>query len=128
MAASILSSSTASIGKRKRLLELIERVDLDLDLDEMADAAREALAAPGEAASGGDVVVLDQHRIVEAEAVIDAAAGADRVFLERAQAGRRLARAGDARARALDRGHIARGERSDAAQAAEEIERGALGR
>jgi hypothetical protein len=37
------------------------------------------------------VVVLDQHAIVEAEAMADAAAGAHRLLFQRAQARRRLA-------------------------------------
>ena len=40
-----------------------------------------------DAARHRDVIVLDQHRVVEAEAVIDAAAGAHRIFFDRAQAG-----------------------------------------
>ena len=45
------------------------------------------------------MIVLDQHRVVEAEAMVGAAARAHRVFLERAQDRRRLARADDARLR-----------------------------
>ena len=48
-------------------------------------------------AGNRDVVVLDQDGIVEAEAMVDAAAAAHGVFLERAQARRRLARVADAR-------------------------------
>lgn len=43
------------------------------------------------------MVVLDQHAIVEAEAVIDPAAGSDRLLLQRPQARGRLAGAGDPR-------------------------------
>ncbi len=52
-----------------------------------------------------------------------AAAAADGVLLERAQAGRRLARVEDGRARAVDRVDVAARERRDAAQAAEQVER-----
>ena len=74
---------------------LVERVALDLDhparprrpgpLDRLRDAGR------------GDVVVLDQHRVAERVAVVEAAAGAHRRPLNRAQAGKRLAGVEDAR-------------------------------
>ena len=75
------------------------------------------------AAGDGDVVVLDQDGVVEAEAVIGAAAGAHGVFLDRPQARRRLARADDLRLVPAD-GRDDRCRRGgDAAQMAEEIER-----
>ena len=45
-----------------------------------------------DAAGKADVVVLDQDRVEEADAVVRRAAGADGVLLERAQRRRRLAR------------------------------------
>ncbi len=57
-----------------------------------------------DASRGGDVVLLDQDRVVEPRAVVDRAAGRHRRLLERAQAGRRLARVEHARPRALHRG------------------------
>ena len=82
-------------------------------LDRGADAARD-----------GDVIVLDQHGVVEAEAVIAAAAGADRIFLERAKSRRRLAGADDAApacpATAATSEAVAR---RNAAQVAEKIQR-----
>ena len=48
--------------------------------------------AGGDPAGGRDVVLLDQDRVVEPGAVVDGAAGGDRRLLQRAQAGRRLAR------------------------------------
>ena len=71
----------------ERLFELVERVDLDLDLDEMADMAAHAPDRLGDAAGDGDMVVLDEHGVVEAEAMVGAAARAHRIFLERAQSG-----------------------------------------
>ncbi len=124
---SILSSSTASTPSAERLLELAERIDLELDLDEMADTGARALQRGADAAGDRDMVVLDQHRIVEAEAVIGAAAGADRIFLDRAQARRRLARADDPRLVARDRGDDGGRRAGDAAEAAEEVQRRALG-
>ena len=50
-----------------------------------------------DAAGDRDVVVLDQDGVIEPEAVVDAAAAAHRVFFQRAQAGRGLAGAADAR-------------------------------
>ncbi|MCY1400096.1 hypothetical protein D9M71_151690 [compost metagenome] len=45
----------------------------------------------GDAAAGGDVVFLDQEGVVEADAVVVAAAAGDRVFLRQTQAGQGLA-------------------------------------
>ena len=110
------------------LAQLIERVDLDLDLDQMAGGGLGALEHGADAARDRDVVVLDQDRVVEAEAVIEAAAAAHGVFLERAQPRRGLARAADARARAGDAAHEFMRRGRDAREMAEKIERDALGR
>src|SRR3954469_21336258 len=75
----------------ERLAELIERIDLEFDLDEMTDPRLRALQGFGDAAGDGDMVVLDQHGIVETEAVIAAAADADRVFFDGPQSRRGLA-------------------------------------
>jgi hypothetical protein len=72
------------------------------------------------------VVVLDQDRIVEPEAMIEAAAAAHRVFLERAQAGRGLAGAADAQSSAGGMADIIGGERGDAGQPADKVQGGAL--
>jgi hypothetical protein len=58
------------------------------------------------------VVVLDQDRVEQSDAVIRRAAGADRVFLQRAQRRRRLARVedGDAPAARLDESPRHRGD------------------
>jgi hypothetical protein len=74
------------------------------------------------------VVVLDQHRVIEAEAMVEAAAAAHRVFLQRAQARRGLARADDARSRVRDQPDESIGRGGDARQVSEKIERGALAR
>ena len=60
--------------------------------------------------------------------MVDAAADADRVLLERAQARRRLARARDPGGIVGHRHDYVAGRGGDAAEAAEEIERGAFGR
>ena len=115
-------------ARAQRLFELGKRVDLDLDLDEMPDMAAHAPDRLGDAAGDGDMIVLDERRIVEAEAMVDPAARPHRVFLERTQERRRLARAHDARLGMRDRRDEPRGRAGDAAEPAHEIERHALGR
>ena len=82
---------------RQNLAQLLQRVDLDLDFYQMAfkilSGAQRALYAAGD----GDVVVLDQYRVVEAEAVIGAAAASHRVFFKCAQQRRGLARVANPR-------------------------------
>ena len=50
----------------QRFGELVERIDLELDLDEVAGGGLGAPEGRADAARHRDVVVLDQHRIVEA--------------------------------------------------------------
>ena len=96
-------------------------------------------ASPGWAAAGpghglskpageGDVVLLDQDRVVEAHAVVHPAAGADRGLLERAQQRRRLAGVEDHGAPALRPRRLdeAGGQGRDAGEVAEQVERDAL--
>src|SRR5262249_39057808 len=111
---------------RQSLLELAEGVDLDLNLDQMTDVAADALNGRTYAASHRDVVVLDKYRIIEAEAMIGAAADAHGIFLDGAQTGGGLARAADARAIAPHAFHNRRGLSSNAAQMAKKVERDAL--
>ena len=54
----------------QRLTQLLERIDLEFDFYEMADGGAGAFECPADAAGDGDVVVLDQHRVIEAEAVV----------------------------------------------------------
>ena len=77
----MLSSSTASIGSRKRLAQLIERIDLDFDLHHVPDARAHARDRFVNRAGEREVIVFDQHGVVEAEAMIAAAAAAHGVFL-----------------------------------------------
>ncbi len=74
----------------------VEIVDLDFHLQHVAGVGAHALDSRLDAAGGDEVVVLDQHGVVEAEAVVEAAAAAYGVFLEQAQARRCFARADDA--------------------------------
>ena len=112
----------------QHLLKLRKRVDLDLDLDQMAGGSAGALQHRADAAGNRDVVVLDQDRVVEPEAVVEAAAAAHRVFLERAQPGRGLPGAADAGLAGPDLAHIGSGGGGDAGQMLDEIERHALRR
>src|SRR5436309_967488 len=73
----------------------------------------------------GEVVVLDEHAVGKAAAMVDAAARAHRGLLEGAQAGGGLARVADARL-AVRGPHVAPGEAGDARQVAQEVERRAL--
>ena len=108
-----------------RGLDVGEALRLDLDqhllpgrlhpLDGFADAAREP-----------DVVVLDQDPVVEARAMVAAAAGAHRVLLERAQRRRRLARV-EHRDPAVGGVDVAPRQRGDPGQALQEVERGPFG-
>jgi hypothetical protein len=81
----------------------------------------------GDAAGGGDVVVFNQERVVEAETVVDAPAAAYGVFLKGAEARRGLASVDDHRFQRADRVNVGAGERSDAAQSAQKVQSGALG-
>ena len=81
-----------------------------------------------QAAGMHQVVVLDQDGVIQPHAVIAAPAGAHRVFLQDPQPGQGLARAGDARGRALGLCHGSSRQGGDAAQVRHEIQRGALGR
>src|SRR5262245_2838526 len=80
-----------------------------------------------DASGSSDVIVLHQHGVIEAETVVDAASGPDGIFLQRTESRRRLARTGDARARAFDRLDVGCGQGGYAAQPSEEVERGSLG-
>ena len=111
----------------ERLVELVERVDLELDLDQVAGMRRARSSAGAHAAGQRDVVVLDQHRVVEPEAVIGAAAEPHRVLFEGAQSRRGLAGADDPRLVAGDRVDQRARRGGDAGHAAEQVERGALG-
>ena len=92
-----------------------------------AAPARTQLDRGGDAAGRGDVVVLDHRAVEEAEAVRRAAAVHHGLLLEGAQAGRGLARRGDARLGAGGLGDVGGRQGRHAAQPAEEVERRALG-
>ena len=97
VARSMLSSSTASTPIAQRLVEFREACR---PRPRSSPCARRrvspASTASRHASRDRPVVVLDQHRVVQAEAVIAATASAHGQLLERAQSRRRLARAHDA--------------------------------
>ena len=93
----MLSSSTIVGARGDRLVDLLEAVALDLDRATRPAVAR-ALDRVGDA-DAGEVVVLHQHEVGQRPAVVDAAAGAHRRLLERAQTGQRLAGVPDPRTR-----------------------------
>src|SRR3979409_765462 len=77
-------AETHRVGKAhgEHLAELVKAVHLDLDLDQMAGTRTRALKHGPDAARDCNVIVFDQHRVVETEAVVEAAAAAHGVFLE----------------------------------------------
>ena len=92
------------------------------------DGLARALDRRRHAARERDVVVLDQHAVVEPEAVVARAAGRDRVLLKHAQARRSLARVNDLRVRALDGLDEAARERRDAGEALHQVQGEAFAR
>src|SRR5580704_7486610 len=79
----------------ERLLELVQIIDFDFDFDEMTGSRAGTPQRLRDPPRDGDMIVLDKDGVVEAEAVIGAAARAHRVFLDRAKTGRGLAGADD---------------------------------
>ena len=73
-------------------LDACEVFDLDLDFGHMGGVGMGAVKRGLDAASHLDMVVFDEHGIVEAEAVVGSAADLDGVFVKQAQAWRGLAR------------------------------------
>ena len=128
MSGPMLSSSTASTPSASASCELVQRVDLELDLDQMADAGARALDRRRDAAGERDVVVLDQHRVVEAETVVDAAAdAAPRISATMRRPGIVLRVQHDLRLVPAIASTSAARRGRHAGQMAEEIQRGALG-
>ena len=73
------------------------------------------------------MIVLDQHRVIQPEAVIETAATAHRIFLQDSQTGQGLAGADDTGPGAFDGIHQGCGRRRHAGQMAREIQRHPLG-
>ncbi len=81
-----------------------------------------------DAAGEAKVVVLDEERLAEAHPVVRAAAAPDRVLLELAQTGSGLASVEQRGARPFEFGDASGGQRCDAAEAAEDVQRRPLAR
>ena len=121
-----LSSSTDGCAGGQRLVQLLQRLDFDLDRQSGCGGQRPAHRrpdAPGEPL----VVVLDQDGGVEPGAMVGAAAAAHRVLLEDAQRRRGLAGIEDGDA-ARGGVHEARGQGRDAREPLQEVQRDPLGR
>ena len=106
----------------KRLIHLVERLGFDLD-GHLRIRGAHPVERGADAAGEVNVVFFDEYGVVQAKAVIARPAGADGVFLERAQSRRRLARVehGNAPAGGIDK---LSGARRDARQPLKQIERG----
>ena len=96
----------------ERRLDLIDPVNLDLDLEA---CVRGLGAAHGlrDAACNGDMIVLDQHAIVEPHAMVLRTAHPRGELVEDPEAGNGLARVEQHRPRAGDRIDILARERGD---------------
>jgi len=99
-----------------RLPELVQGVDLDLDLHQPRGVRAGALQRGADgSAHRRQVVVLDQHAVGEAEAVVLGPAHSDRLLVQLAHPGAGLARVQDARPRPLHCLHRLAGQGGDAA-------------
>src|ERR1700732_2056274 len=114
------------VGARvERLFQLAQRLDFYLDgALRRAGTRRHDRTADG--AGGGDVVFLDEHAVIETEAMVVAAAAAHGILLRGAQPREGLARVEDAAGRTLDRIGAAPRGGSRAGEQLQEVERGAL--
>jgi hypothetical protein len=82
-------------ARRQRLFQLIEPVDLDRDAGHVPGEGARAGHRFTDRAAHGDMVVLDQDRVIQAIAMHRPAARAHRLQLHRPQARRGLAGMGD---------------------------------
>ena len=103
-------------------VELTQGVDFDLNANAVPVGRMCNAQGDSHTAGRGDVVVLDENGVEEAEAVVDAAAQGDGVFVQRAKTRDGLAGVEDGGAGSGDRVDECAGERGDAAEALEEVE------
>ena len=113
-------------------LDLLERVDLHLEVGGVAELGLGAAQHCGQlrrvaAGEDGQVVVLGQHGVGEAEAVVGAAAAAHGVAFEHPQPRRRLAGVGDAGPGAGHERHELGRLGGDAAHPLDQVQADALG-
>ncbi len=107
-------------------VELVERVDLDLDANAVSGGRLGGAEGGGDTAGRGDVVVLDEDGVEESDAVVDAATQGDGVLVQGAEAGDGLAGVEDRGAGSLNLVDECAGARGDTAEALEEVEGGAF--
>ena len=110
----------------ERLTQLIQRVDLDFDLHHVADVRAHCRNRGADRSGDCKMIVFDQHRVVQAEAMVGSAAAAHGVLFENAQAGCRFARADDVSGMLRHRIHQNPGCAGDAAEPAKNVERRAF--
>ncbi len=111
-------------------LQLVEVTHLDLDakvfslsFQVVAGTVDGRLNAAGEV----DMIILEHHHVVEADAVVGAAAASDGVLLEETHVGRRLAGVEELGIEALEHGDHTAGLGGDAGEALHEVQGCALG-
>lgn len=107
----------------QRLAKLVQVAHLDLDLGANAPRRFHRLA---DTARRGHVILLDEHGVPQAHAVIGAAAGGHRHFFEFSPAGRGLPRIQNLHAGAIHDMHEFPGKGGNAAEALQEIQHDAL--
>src|SRR5262249_29453782 len=106
-------------------VDLRERLGLDLDRQPV-DAALERRERRADAARDAEVVLLDEHAVVEAGTMVAASTAAHGVLLEGTEAGGGLAGVEDGGGGAVRQLDEASRERGDAAEPGEQIERDTL--
>ena len=111
----------------QRFSDLLQRVALHFDLGQDGRADTGAFDRGTDAAANGDVVVLDQHTIVQTQTVITRPAHLRRMLFQRTQAGQGFTRIDQYSACALDALDILRGQGGDTGEMLQKIEHGALG-
>ena len=117
------------VGPRlERFRHLLERVAFDLDLRQYGNARAGALDGKGDRAAHADVIVLDEHAVVQAQPVVARSAQLRGVLLQRAQARSRFARVDQHRPRPRDALDVLRREGGDSRKVLEKIQRGSLHR
>ena len=108
-------------ARRQGRPDVVERLGLDLQAQ-----PRLGLVQPGDGrrdpAGQAQVVVLDEQRLAQVEAVVGSAAATDGVLLEIAQPGRGLARVQEHGAGAVQFGHAAGRQSGDPGQPAEQVQ------
>ena len=116
----VVEQDPVGAGSRAASRDLVERVALDLDRQARPPGSRDGGRQVGREQQ---VVVLDEHRVVEAHPVVRATTTAHGPLLRDPQPGRRLAGVEDDRAGARDGVHVPARERRDAGQPAQQVER-----